>query len=291
MSSLTAFLKSKILRWTLLSLGGVVVVGVAALYGITEWMLNTTYEAPAVALRLQEPPSAERGARVAATFGCVSCHGTHGKILFEAPFVGRIVTPDLARAVPAYSDAELVTIIRSGIKRDHTSAIAMPANSFSSMADSDVADIVAWLRTLKPEQETVTARTTAGPIGRVLILMGGLRMGARVPHDPAPPAARPIEPAAHGEYIVKVICLDCHLLDAPREVEPGTIAPPLREMVQAYDLEQFTHLMRTGLGAGERELKIMSEVSREGFAKMTDEEIAAVHTYLSGSQSNTAAAN
>lgn len=51
-------------------------------------------------------------------------------------------------------------------------------------------------------------------------------------------------------------------------------------MTQAYDLEQFTHLLRTGKGAGERELQLMSPVAREAFVHLTDEEIAALHAYL-----------
>jgi mono/diheme cytochrome c family protein len=289
MSALRAVLKSKALRWTLFSLGGAIVLAFAALYGASEWMFATTYHRPAAALRTQTPGDVASGHRLAQVFGCVGCHGSHGRVLFEAPFVGRIVTPDLARVAPTYSDTELVNVIRHGIKRDGTSALVMPANAFSSMADTDVADIIAWLRGLKPGAETITLHTSAGPIGRALALTGGLRISARVPQDPAPAVAAPIDPIAHGEYIVKVVCSDCHELDQSHQVEPGLVAPPLREMVQAYDLDQFKHLMRDGKGAGERELRLMSEVARAGFSKMTDEEISAVHAYLNNT--STTAAN
>src|SRR6185436_10649105 len=132
--SVVSVLKSKALRWVLISLAGLIVLGIGALYVASEWILTTTYEAPSITLRAQLPGSVERGQHLASVVGCVGCHGSHGRILFEAPFVGRVVTPDLPRVAPTYSDAELVTVIRTGIKRDHTSTLIMPANAFSSMA-------------------------------------------------------------------------------------------------------------------------------------------------------------
>src|SRR4029077_10109177 len=102
--------------------------------------------------------------------------------------------------------------IRRGIKRDHTSAISMPTNALSALADSDLADIIAWLRSLKPDAQTETARTSVGPIGRVLVLQGGVNISATLPRDPAPPASAPADPALRGEYLVKVACMDCHRL-------------------------------------------------------------------------------
>jgi mono/diheme cytochrome c family protein len=85
---------------------------------------------------------------------------------------------------------------------------------------------------------------------------------------------------AHGDYLVKVACTNCHLLDAPQNLGPGRIAPALREMAPAYDLAQFTHLMLTGKGIGERELGLMSDVARTSFVHLTEDEIAAIHAYL-----------
>ena len=281
MQTLVAFLKSKAVRRTLLSLTGLIVFAFAALYGASEWVFTRTYDVPAVALRAHDAPSAERGARLAAIIGCSGCHGTHGNILFEAPFVARVVTPDLARAQKNYSDGELIAMIRAGVKRDHTSAIIMPTDSFSSLADSDLADIITWLRALKPDAETETATTSIGPIGRIMLFAGELPLSARLPRDPAPPVVAPTAtPFARGEYLVKTVCNNCHRLDEEHQVRPGLMAPPVRPMVQGYDLPQFAHLMRDGKATGERELTLMSAVARDGFSHFTDEEIAAIHAYL-----------
>lgn len=195
--------------------------------------------------------------------------------------VGRLVAPDLARSAPLYSDAELVTLLRHGIKRDRTSASAMPADGLSALADADIADIVAWLRAQQPDAETETAATSFGPLGRIAIISGSFPLSANLPHDPAPPVTRPEQTqSALGEYLVKTACNHCHRLDEEHQVTPTLTAPPVRPMSQSYDLAQFTHLMRTGKGLGDRELELMSEVSRDSFKYLNDEEIAAIHAYL-----------
>ena len=51
-------------------------------------------------------------------------------------------------------------------------------------------------------------------------------------------------------------------------------------MAGSYDLPAFTKLMHTGLPPSGRELKMMTGVSRKAFSHFTDEEIAALHSYL-----------
>jgi mono/diheme cytochrome c family protein len=196
------------------------------------------------------------------------------------PGLGRIIAPDLARTVATYSDDEVVVLIRAGIKRNNTSLLIMPTDSFSSMADSDLADVIAWLRGLKPEEETEIAQTSLGPLGRFLAINGTLRFSAEMPRDPAPLIVVPTATQALGDYLVKTRCSHCHALDEEREVGPGLKAPPVRPMAQSYDLAQFTQLLRTGRAIGDRELELMSEVSRDALSHLTDEEIVAIHAYL-----------
>ena len=51
-------------------------------------------------------------------------------------------------------------------------------------------------------------------------------------------------------------------------------------MVGAYDLPAFSKLMRTGVPADGRKLKLMDEVARNDFSHLTDEELSALHAYL-----------
>lgn len=280
MSSILAFLKLKAVRWTLASVAGVVIAAFISLYAVSSWILSTKYDVAPVALRLDSPPSPERGARMAAVVGCIDCHRSHGRIMFSAPFVGSVVAPDLARSQSAYSNAELIALIRSGVKRDRTSLIEMPANALSSLTDSDLADIIAWLRALRPDAETVPPQTSLGPILRLLLLTGTVRISAQGALDPAPLANQPQDQLPRGAYLTKVACTNCHLLDVPQNLGPGRTAPALGDVVPAYDLAQFTHLLRAGKGIGDRELGLMSEVTRTSFVHLTDDEIAALHAFL-----------
>lgn len=289
-SALRAFFFSKILRWIAGSLAAIVLIAVAVLYGGSEWRLNRTYERPSIALNPPEQPSAERGQRLSILNGCQGCHGTHGRVFLDVPALGRLIAPDLARSAAHYSNAELAVLIRAGIKRDGTSTLVMPVNAMSALADQDVADLIAWLRALKPEGQTETATTTIAPLGRFLILTGVFPFSADMPRDPAPPAAHPVAPlVVVGEYLVKTTCAHCHALDEERELKPGLKTPPVRAMTQSYDLAQFTLLLRTGKAIGDREVGLMSEVSRDGFSHLTDEEIAAIHAYLNAPETHTTA--
>ena len=290
LSAIVAFLKWKPVRWTLLSIIGLVLAAVAALYGASAWLLSRTYEPPTIALRTTEPASAERGERIATVIGCKGCHGAHGRIFLEVPWIGRIIAPDLARITKDYSEQELIVLVRAGIKRDKTSLVVMPTGSFSSLADADVADIVAWLRALKPEAQTETAETGYGPLGRFLALNGALSISATLPRDPAPLVAQPTAALALGDYYVKTICTHCHRLNEERELRPGLIAPPLRAMAQSYELAQLVRLLRTGKGIGDRDLGLMSEIAVGGVDHLTDEEIGGIHAYLTAPEEPSAAA-
>ena len=52
-------------------------------------------------------------------------------------------------------------------------------------------------------------------------------------------------------------------------------------MVSAYSPEAFARLVRTGRALGDRELGMMSRWARSNLSHLTDDEIAALYTYLS----------
>jgi cytochrome c553 len=281
MLRIRAFFEMKAVRWTLLSIVGVALFALAAIYAVSAWILSTPHDVTAITLRAPGPGSAERGARLAAVFECTDCHETHGRVLFDMGILGgRVVPPDLARKQALYTDNELVTLLRRGIKRDGLSMIEMPTNSFSSMADTDLLDIIAWLRSLKPDAITETAQHHLGPALRFALLSGNVRISASCILDPAPPVSAPSSQLELGEYLAKVSCTNCHFLEAWKFMSPGPNSPGMREATQSYSLAQFTRLMREGKGLDERDLGLMSRASRVAFKHFTDDEIAAIYAFL-----------
>lgn len=257
----------------------------SSLYAASERRLARHYDVPLTPLRIA-PANAlvAEGERRAHIFGCTGCHHEAGNVLFRALGVGRLVAPNLTRVVPLYTDAELVRLVRHGVKRDGTSVIAMPAAALNGLSDEDLASIVAWLRTRPRLADAQPAQTAWGPLGWLAIAAGKVPFSAPRVREVAPPLARPrAAPGQQGAYLVQSICSDCHKLDEVSDNGWGMRAPPLRMMGQAYSLADFRTLMRTGKAMDNRELGTMSSIARGDLSHMTDTEIDAIHAYLNSS--------
>ncbi len=116
------------------------------------------------------------------------------------------ITPDEATGIGAWTDAEIADSIRFGTRPasshdaqgldDGTPLFIMP--KYAGMSDRDVADLVAFLRTLEPVSNDVPTRSVNFPIQ---------------PFTPAetPPAEAPTEAVARGQYIASIVgCGNCH---------------------------------------------------------------------------------
>jgi mono/diheme cytochrome c family protein len=160
----------------------------------------------------------ERGRHlVAAVGGCRDCHGIDlgGQVLEDNFFLGRVVAANLTRGrggLPSdYTDVDLARAIRHGVRRDGRSVIIMPSQDFQALTDSDLAAIIAYLRTVAPV-DRVLSGSSIGPVGRVMHVTGMPVLPAEiVDHGakPAMPAAGVT--AAYGEYLATVGgCRGCH---------------------------------------------------------------------------------
>jgi mono/diheme cytochrome c family protein len=136
---------------------------------------------------------ATRGAYFAAIMDCQGCHSgrladgridaaahlTGGTIGFELPGLGIFyppnLSPDAATGLGAWSDAEIAAAIRQGIRPDgRILAPIMPWESYHVMTDADVADLVAYLRSLPAADHAVpgplgTAETATAPYFTVVV--------------------------------------------------------------------------------------------------------------------------
>lgn len=120
-----------------------------------------------------------RGAYLVGILGCGDCHtagAMAGKpdtarllggsdVGWEVPgmgvFVGSNLTPDKETGLGAWSDAQIVTALRTGVRPDGRQlAPVMPYMGYAKMTDADAIAIVAYLRSLKP----VSAKAP-GPFG------------------------------------------------------------------------------------------------------------------------------
>ena len=274
----------RLLRWTGIGVGVLVVfvaVAYAVVYVISERVLGRHYDAPAVALAVPtDAASIAEGRRLSALRGCLGCHGKNGggTLLFEDPLIARIVAPNLTRAVRRYSDAELATVIRRGLRPDGRSVVVMPSEEFVMLTDEDLGRIVAYLKSL-PAMDGPDPNVWVGPLGRIGIVLGQYRTSAQIIAETVPPPDTSEPQAAAGRYLARSICAHCHGTDLRGTSNPDFTAPALR-IVAAYSPEAFTQFLRTGTALGGRELRVMSAVARKQLHDLSDDEIAALYSYL-----------
>ncbi|MBY4588869.1 MULTISPECIES: c-type cytochrome [Rhizobium] len=267
----------RILEIVLAALVAICLIAVVGIYALSEMRLSRTYEVAAADFTVKTTLPAEEAERRARTLMCGGCHHDAGYILLDEPGVGRIVAPNLTRLAPMYSDAELVRLIRHGVKKDRTGAVIMPAGNFANITDDDMAALIAWLRSLKQLPDAVAGGTQWGPLGRVGLALDKIPFEADlVPADLTPAATRP---ADIGEYAFRTDCSHCHNLDTAKQSE-AFLAPALKPLAQSYSAADFKTLLRTGKGIGGRDLGVMTQVSQWDFRYFTDIEIEQIQAYL-----------
>lgn len=276
----------RLLRWVawtaaaVLLLAAVIAVGV---YLGSERILHRTYAIGLTPVALPNDPAAlvegERLARVRGCFG--GCHGERfeGSVFFDEPGVARLVAPNLTQAAARWRDPELVRIIRHGVRPNGRSVFSMPAHTFSTLSESDLGAILAFLRHA-PLEPGLQPELDARWLGRLGLILGKYRPEAElISHDSIrPPVSTPQEPMAYGEYLARTICTECHGRDLHGAQDGST--PDLR-IVAAYSSLTFARLLREGIPLDGRTLGLMGRVARGRFRYLTDAEISSLYRYLS----------
>lgn len=274
----------KALRWLGYGLAGLVVLGILAWVGIyiqSERVLRRAYRLPPSAFVAPEPDSelVAEGQRLAAIRGCFGgCHGdrAEGGVFIDEPRIARLVAGNLTRAVRDYSDPELERIIRHGVRPDGTGVFGMPSEMFYHLSDRDLGAIIAFLRS-EPPMEGPASEVYPRVLGRIGVATGQYQSAAVRLADPAPRMeAAPGDPIAYGRYLAVTVCTECHGDD----LRGGETTPSLA-IVAGYSRDDFAGFLRTGIDRAGSERGLMSRVARSRFVHLTDDELSALHTYLS----------
>lgn len=153
---------------------------------------------------------------------CVDCHsvrdwnyysgpivaGTEGrggevfdqKLGFPGRFIAKNITP---AALKDWKDVELARAITSGVSRNGEPFFpVMPYPSYAKLSPSDLAAIVAYLRTLEPVEHTVQASRPDFPMNLIM---------RTIPSAHEPMKYDESDPVQYGKYLVTIGgCADCH---------------------------------------------------------------------------------
>ncbi|HSJ08254.1 MAG TPA: cytochrome c [Longimicrobiales bacterium] len=274
-----------------IGLGGVVglfVLLLGGVYGMSSSAVGTGHAA--------EPHpfngaigNATEGQRLGNLYGCADCHTADlgGQLLIDGMPFARVSAPNLTAGAPegAFTDEAFEQAVRHGIGRDGRKLFVMPSAEYTYLSDQDVADILAWIRTLPAVERELPARAF-GPIGRLMTVMN------KVPFQPdiiaADPDARHMDKPAvtdsvqMGYYLTR-LCMGCHgadLAGAP-PLEPGAPAGPnltpggnLRD----WTFEGFQQVFATGRTPDGRQLS--DAMPWQVIGQANPDELAAVWAYL-----------
>jgi cytochrome c553 len=276
----------KFLKWTGFVAAGVVVIallGLGWIYLASERALAHHYEVAAAAAPAvpTDPAQIAEGLHIAQRAGCMHCHGEKltGTVVDDIPHLLRLVAPNISNRLPNYSDAQIATVLRKGVKPDGTSVVFMPSEMFRHLSDEDLARLIAWLRTVPAADAGIQEKTEVRLLGRLILAKGDVKLAAQNIETLPPPVGGfdAGDPVSRGRYLVMTSCSECHGQDL------GGFAPinaPALVVAKGYSAEQFTRLMREGVALGDRQLRMMSPTARARFAHLRDDELQAVYAFL-----------
>lgn len=232
------------------------------------------------------------GERLAATTGCLECHGRDGagKVVVRALPVIEVRTPNLTPAGPtaSYSGRDWARAVRHGVRPDGTVLLFMPCRDFQNLSDADLGVVVAYLKSLPPVERDV-GRTRVGPVGRALYVSGKLPLitAELIDQDRALPPAPPRGPtAAYGAYLANA-CTGCHgenlsggpIPGVPPEWPPAANLTPDASGLGTATEAQFTASLTSGARRSGGTIDPTHMPWRQ-FARFTDDERHAIWMHL-----------
>ena len=201
--------------------GFVLIAGVALAY--VKWALPDVGPAPELAIHATAA-QIEHGKYLAHhVAACVDCHstrdftkfagpmvpGTEGKggekftreMGFPGTFYSRNLTP---ASLETWTDGEIFRAITTGVSRDGSALFpVMPYQRYAQMDPSDIKDIIAYLRTLKPISNEIPSAEPDFPMNFILNTIPAKAETSKRPDT--------TDRVAYGKYITTFAsCGDCH---------------------------------------------------------------------------------
>lgn len=277
---------------------GVLVLAVAGLVG---WgyagiagKMKKTYDIPPV--KLSRPASTGNVARgrylTTVRMTCVECHGDDlaGGTVIEDPMAGNLYGRNITPfKLKDWTDGEIARVMKHGLDRNGHALRIMPAEDYQHMSETDMIDIIAYLRTVpavaKPDRDS-----NVGPLMAVLISAGQVAQGfpaESVDHDrPFPPPVREAVTVEFGRYIYNNTCVGCHRPDHKGGKIKGT--PPdwfpaanlTQDALAGWTEADFIKTLKTGVNPSGSALRNPMTLILKYTPKFSDTELKALWKYL-----------
>ena len=289
----------KRLKWlgiVLAGLVGLLLLASAAVFIISTYRFNRTYEIQVEPVAIATDPEAiAYGEHIANIRGCKGCHGADlsGQIEFQDPMVGVIANANLTGGegseIIDYTTEDWVRSIRHGVGPDGKPLLIMPSQQHHNMSDQDLSSLLAYIQSVPPVDNELP-ELALGFFPRLMYVAGPMDFlvpAELIDHDaPRPPAPQRGVTAEYGEYLAG-LCTLCHgpgfsgglIPGAPPGDPPALNLTPAGSL-QRWTFEEFITAMRTGVTPDGRQLRDQYMPYKSLFGDMTDEEWQAVWLYL-----------
>lgn len=252
-----------------------------------------------------------RGRDVFAMAGGCGCHSLAGGPVGaggrELPtpfgtFYGTNITPDPETGLGNWTDEEIIAAIRDGDLRDGgVEAPVMPYYLYAGMADQDVRDLVAYLRSLPAVRRENRQHEIAFPLPRVAFRLWRLLFAPSVER----PAQVPADGVERGRYLADhvAICQDCHTPrnfvgalrngmylagtnDGPNGKPVPNVTPDAETGIGDWDEYDIVQVLDSGMMPNFDNVQgLMAEVvdgvgGAPGYGDAPDRDLAAIASYL-----------
>lgn len=221
----------KILAYLLL---GIIVLAAGLLIYIKAALPNVG-DAPNIKISYT-PEKIERGRYLANYVTvCTDCHSTRDWTKFAGPIVAGTIGKGGERfdrkagfpgvyysknitpaGISRYTDGELLRLITTGVTKEGRAMFpVMPYAHYGKMDTEDIESIIAYIRSFKPIENTVTESVSDFPMNFIL---------NTIPTKSAPQKRPPVtDRLAYGQYLVNAAsCIECHT-----KVDKGQIVEKL----------------------------------------------------------------
>lgn len=250
--------------------------------------------------------------------GCADCHSTRDYSKFAGPvvpgtigkggfefnedfglpgkFYARNITP---ASLKNWTDGEILRALTEGVSKDGEPLFPlMPYTNFGKMDKNDVYAIIAYLRTLQPIENNISASNPSFPMNLIM-----RTIPQKNDFKPAPDKSNTKE---YGKYLVNIAgCNDCHTQQVKGEyimekylaggqefklpggiiVRPANITPDMQTGIGAWSKEMFIQRFKTY-----SKEKYVPTVVKEGeyntfmpwtfYSGMTEEDLSAIYDFL-----------
>lgn len=285
----------KVLKWfgiAISGFAGIIGVMILAAFVTGNSRINRIYELPAESIDVDtDPESITNGEHLVQIF-CADCHGENlgGTVFLDDPMLGTVMAPNLTGGAggvgQTYSDLDFERAIRHGVDADGKGLWIMPANDYAHFSNEDVADIIAYLRSVDPVNNQL-GESQLGTGGRVLFMLGAVSLLPAQEIDHNQPHVETIEPGVnvvYGEYLART-CTGCHGPDyadgpgsAPGDPPAANLTPDKTSGLGTWTEADFIRAIRTGTRPDGTQLA--PAMPWQSYSPMTDDELSAIWLFL-----------